>query len=344
MRRLLTIGLAVLVVLAAAWCGFWVYAARDIETRLAAWAAAQRAQGLVAEYGSVTVTGFPLAWHMRVTEPVMTGAGPTRWEWRGEEMTAELRPWALRDIPVTFPGLHRIAGGAGGVAETLAIRATRPEGRLQLAADGRLANLKLDLDDAQIRRLPDPSTATAKRVRAMLSPHRAAEATYRTDTLDLAVAIDTLTVPEPPRYALGPVIAAAQIDASVKGPLPQGRLADSVAAWRDAGGVIEIHRLALRWGPLDGDGDGTLTLDAANRPLAAFTMRIRGYTETVDALTAAGVMKPRDAGTLKIALNLFARQGANGGRRELSVPVTAQDGRLSVAGFNLFGLPPLNFE
>jgi hypothetical protein len=73
-------------------------------------------------------------------------------------------------------------------------------------------------------------------------------------------------------------------------------------------------------------------------------MRIRGYTETVDALTAAGAMKPRDAGTLKIALNLFARQGAGGGRRELSVPVTAQDGRLNVAGFSLFGLPPLNFE
>jgi hypothetical protein len=344
MRRLLTIGLAVPILLAAAWCGFWFYAARDIEARLAAWAAAQRAQGLVAEYGSVTVTGFPLAWHMRVTAPVMTGAGPTRWEWRGEEMTAELRPWALRDIPVTFPGLHRVAGGTGGVAETIAIRAARPEGRIQLAGDGRLATLKLDLDDAQIRRLPDPATATAQRVRVMVSPHRAAEASYRTDTLDLAIAIDTLTVPEPPRYALGPVIAAAQIDAAVKGPLQPGPLADSVAAWRDAGGVIEINRLALRWGPLDGDGDGTLTLDAANRPLAAFTRRIRGYTETVDALTAAGAMKPRDAGTLKIALNLFARQGSASGRRELSVPVTAQDGKLNVAGFNLFGLPPLVFE
>src|SRR6185295_8822537 len=101
------------------------------------------------------------------------------------------------------------------------------------------------------------------------------------------------------------------------GPLQQGPLAESVAAWRDAGGIIEVNRLALRWGPLDGDGDGTLALDAANRPLAAFTMRIRGYTETVDALTAAGAMKPRDAGTLKIALNLFARQDSTSGRREL---------------------------
>jgi Uncharacterized protein conserved in bacteria (DUF2125) len=179
-------------------------------------------------------------------------------------------------------------------------------------------------------------------VRFYLSPHRVPDATYRNDVLDLSIAVDTLTAPEPPRYALGQTIAAAQIDASVKGALPPGPLAQSVAAWRDAGGVIEVTRLALRWGPLDGNGDGTLTLDGANRPLGAFTTHIRGYTEMVDALTAAGAMRPRDAGALKIALNLFARQGGAG--RELSVPITAQDGRLFIAGFNLFPLQPLTFE
>ena len=343
MRRVLFTILAIVVLAAAAWCGLWVYVARDIEPRLAAWAQAQRAQGLTAEYASVTVSGFPLAWHTRITGPVMTGAGPTRWEWRGEAMTAEIRPWALHDIPVTFPGVHRIAGGSGGVAETLAIRAAQPVGRILLADDGRLASLLLDLGDAQIQRLPDPALATARRVRLMLSPHRPPQANYHTDVLDVVLDVDALTVPEPPRYALGPTITAARLDASFKGPLPQGPLAASVAAWRDAGGIIEVNRLALRWGPLDGDGDGTLALDATNRPLGAFTMRIRGYTETVDALSAAGAMRPRDAGALKIALNLFARQTSSG-PRELSVPVTAQDGKLVVAGFPLFPLLPLTFE
>jgi hypothetical protein len=343
MRRVLFISLAIAAAVAAAWCAFWLYVARDIEPRLAAWAAAQRSQGLTAEYAGVAVSGFPLAWHTRITAPAMRGAGPTRWEWRGEEMTAEIRPWALRDIPVTFPGLHRIAGGAGGVAETMAMRAARPEGRILLTADGRLASLALDLGEAQIQRLPDPAVASARRVHLMLSPHRVPQATSHTEVLDLVLDVDTLTVPEPPRYALGPTIAALRLDASFKGAFPVAPLAEAVAAWRDAGGVIETHRLALRWGPLDGDGDGTLTLDAENRPLGAFTMRIRGYTETVDALTAAGAMRPRDAGALKIALNLFARQNGSG-PRELSVPVTAQDGRLFVAGFSLFTLRPLTFE
>jgi hypothetical protein len=74
------------------------------------------------------------------------------------------------------------------------------------------------------------------------------------------------------------------------------------------------------------------------------TARIIGYTETVDALAAAGVMRPREAGTLKIALNLVARTTGSGGPRELNVPITAQDGRLNVAGFNVLALPPLRFE
>jgi len=342
MRRLAVLTLAAIAVLAAAWCAFWFYAAHDIETRLAAWAEAQRAQGLTAQYAGVSVSGFPLSWHTRIMAPAMSGAGPTRWEWRGEEVTAEIRPWALHDVPVTFPGLHHVAGGAGRVAETLEIHAGQPNGRIVLTDQGRLASLLLDLGAAEIQRLPDPAVSTARRIRLSLSPHRVPDASYRNDVLDITLDIDTLTVPEPPRYALGPTITAAQIEASFKGPLPQAPLAESVAAWRDAGGVIEAKRLALRWGPLDMNGDGTLALDAANRPLGAFTMHIRGYTETVDALTAAGAMRPRDAGALKIALNLFARQ--NGGSRELSVPITAQDGRLFVAGFNLFALPPLSFE
>ena len=108
--------------------------------------------------------------------------------------------------------------------------------------------------------------------------------------------------------------------------------------------MIEVNRLALRWGPLEADGEGTLALDNANRPLGAMTARIRGYTETVDALAAAGVMRPRDAGTLKIALNLVARRSSSGGPGELNVPITAQDGRLNVAGFSLLTLPPLQFR
>jgi hypothetical protein len=344
MRRFAFIALITLAVLAAAWSAFWIYAAGDIETRLAAWAEAQRAQGLVAEYTGVSVSGFPLSWHIHVTGPVMTGAGPTRWEWRGEAVTAEIRPWALRNVPATFPGLHHVAGGAGGVAETFAIRAARPHGRIALAPDGRLANLRLDLEDARIQRLPDPTVAAARQVRLSLSPHRAPQPTYRTDTLDLALQIEGLTVPEPPRYALGNLLGAAQLDASFKGALPPGSLADSVASWRDSGGVIEVNRLALRWGPLEADGEGTLALDSANRPLGAMTARIRGYTETVDALAAAGVMRPRDAGTLKIALNLVARRSGSGGPGELNVPITAQDGRLNVAGFSLLALPPLMFR
>lgn len=343
MRRFLVIALIAVLALAAAWSVFWFYTAQDVVRRLAAWTEAQRGQGLTADYAGVAVRGFPLAWRVTIEAPAMAGAGPTQWEWRGETMTAEIRPWSLHDVPVTFPGRHHVSGGAGSVAESLTLQAARPDGRVVLTGDGKLALLSLDLGDVRIRRRGEDSVVHAQRVRFDLTPHRVAQPNHRTDVLDLTLSAEQISQDQPPKYLLGNTIDTLQLDISVKGTLPTGPLDQSVQRWRDDGGVIEANRLALRWGPLDFDGNGTLALDAENRPLGAFTARIRGYGETVDALAVGGLMRPREATALKIALNLLARRTASGGS-ELNVPVTAQDGRLTVAGFMVTKLPPLRFE
>lgn len=342
MRRAGLLIALVVVALALAWSGFWFYTARDIEARVAAWAELQRAQGLSADYASLHVGGFPLAWRVHIALPHMAGVGPTGWEWRGGAAIATLRPWALHDIPMTFPGDHRLSGGAGGVAETVLLNAAEPNGRILLDDRGRLARLALDLGAVSALRSPAAAPAKIRRVQFSLEPHRLPTATHMTDVLDIALAAEDITLP-PPGSPLGDKIAHARLGLSVKGALPPGRLAASVASWRDDGGSIEVPHLTLAWGRLDLEGSGTLALDGENRPLGAFSVRVRGYGETVDALSAAGLMRPRDASAVKIALNLFARPNADG-VRELKVPITAQDGGLSVAGLPLVRLAPLRFE
>lgn len=328
---------------AAAWSGFWFYAARDIQKRIGAWAEAQRAAGLTADYAGIVVDGFPMRWRATIDSPAMAGAGPTAWAWRGERVIATITPWALHDIPASFPGLHRLTAGVGDLAEEIELRAERPAGRVILSPQGRLDRLDLDLGAAVLRRRPDPAPIRAAQLAASLEPHRVPGATHRTDVFDLVARARDVTLPAGSHSALGESIALAELALSVRGGLPPGRLAESLAAWRDGGGVLDIHRLALRWGPLAAEGDGTLTLDGENRPLGAFSARIRGYAETLDALALAKLVRPRDAAAVKIALNLFARQDADG-RRELNVPITAQDGRLTVAGFPLARVPALTLE
>jgi hypothetical protein len=138
-------------------------------------------------------------------------------------------------------------------------------------------------------------------------------------------------------------VAHAELNLSFKGRLPGGTLANSIAAWRDDGGSIEINKVAVRWGPVDADGNGTLALDEQNRPLGAFTARWRGYDETIDALQATGQLKPFPAAAAKIALRALARQNKDG-PDEVQIPLTAQDGRLFVAGIPLLPVPPLRFQ
>ncbi len=345
MRRNSAIAGFVLLVLAAAgWSVFWFQAAGEASTRVATWAAQQRADGLVAEYGTVEVGGFPLRWRVRIESPRMAGAGSTQWEWRGSTIVLDLRPWAMRDVLILLPGEHQLTAGNGESRRVLVVAARRPEGQVQLDAEGKLARLALDLGEIELSEPPATGKSRIARAQIELAPHRGPEATYRTDTLDSMIRIEELVLASPPRTGLGARVVRAELDTSFKGRLPPGPLAKSVAAWRDDGGTIEVNRLALLWGPLDLDGSGTLALDPANRPLGAFTARVRGYAETVDAFAGAGLVRPRDAAGVKLALNLFAKQGENGKPNELVVPLTAQDGRLAIAGFNLFRLDPLRFE
>ena len=345
MRRFLVILVASLAVAFAAWSAFWIHAAGDIERRLAAWAAEQRAAGMTVEHGAIEVSGYPFAWRVDVTDPRLAGAGAAQWEWRGERVVLGIRPWAMRTIPAVFPGVHVLAAGAGEAARGFALSAARPDGRFELDGAGKLALLVLDLETVNVREPPSPSVTRVGRAEVRIRPVRSAiEADYRTDTLGSALRLFDVALPERPTNGLGQTIARAELDTNFKGQLPPGPLGGSVARWRDQGGVVEVNRVALIWGPLDFDGDGTITLDALNRPLGAFTMRVRGYNETVDAMASAGLIRPREVAGLKVALNLFARPGQNGGPSQLTVPLAAQDGRLSIAGFNVTRLEPIEFR
>src|SRR5690606_19684738 len=114
--------------------------------------------------------------------------------------------------------------------------------------------------------------------------------------------------------------------------------------WRDSGGVIEFETVALHWGALRLSGDGTLTLDKQYRPLGAMAGQIRGVDAGIDALVAAGKMTLDDAAAAKAVLGMIAQQDpADGepGEPYLPLPLTAQDGRLSIGPVALFGLPSI---
>jgi hypothetical protein len=345
MRRIVKFLILFLLLAAAGGTGAWYFIAQRIEAEVAAWATQRRVEGLSVEYLSAKVDGFPWEWRLTIALPAMASPGPTRWEWQGESVVARIRPWQPRDVPLLFPGVHVFEFGPEKAARRLAVAAAKPDGRAVIDAYGRLTLLTLDLGAARLRYAADETPPTELgRLQLTVQPKPATPGTRETDRIDVAMIVDDVVLPMAPLAGLGQRIVRAETDLSFKGKLPPGPLPAAVTAWRDDGGVIEFNRAGVNWGPLDLQGTGTLTLDELNRPLGAFTMRARGFTETIDAVVAAGALRPRDASNLKLALNLLARQPAGQPRPQLDVAVSAQDGRLFVAGFPVTPLAAVKFE
>ncbi|MBI3453434.1 MAG: DUF2125 domain-containing protein [Rhodospirillales bacterium] len=344
MRRTAFIALFVVAVAAIGWTWAWFLIAARIDERVAVWAEARRAEGLTVDYADLRVGGFPFSWRVTIDRPALTGAGATQWRWRGAAVHAELRPWATNDIRLEFPGEHRFAGGAGGLALETAIQAERPDARVVLAPDGEIDLLALDLGGVELRLPADAAPVRAARATFSLRLHRVPDATYRTDTLDAVILFEGVRLPATPFPSLGDQIARFYLQSRFKGRLTPGSFAEAVERWRDDGGAIELDRLSLIWGPFEFDGDGTLALDGENRPLGAFTARLRGYGEALDAMAATGIIRPFAAAGTKIALNVLARQPGQPGDGRVSVALAAQDGQLYVANVPLLRLAPLSFE
>ncbi len=340
------IGLAV-VLLIGGWSVAWLRIAGDMRAHVEDWVAGRRAEGLKVDYSTIGVTGYPLRWHVTVSYPNMAGAGPTAWTWQGHAVEADMSPWSLRQVPLRFPGDQRFSVGTGDVAETWTINAARPDGYAGLDERGRLDHLALDLGDVTLTRAADSLPTHADHFTADARLHRSPEPSETgdntADVFDLVLVLDNAKLARTPSAVLGDQVAHAELSLSFKGRLPGGSLPNSIAAWRDDGGTIEINRVATKWGPVDADGTGTLALDEENRPLGAFTARWRGFNETIDALESLGKLKPFQAAGVKIALRMLARQN-NNGADEVNIPLTAQDGKLFVAGIPLLPVPAIKFQ
>jgi hypothetical protein len=342
MRRAALVVVVLAALAAGGWYAVWRHVAGNVEAAVLAWIAQQREEGVEVRYARMDVAGFPLGWEVVFDEASIARREPTLREWRARRLEASLRPWRLGEIALRFPGPQRVTRDTPWrAAETVEFEAARPEGWLRLE-HGRAVELRLDLGELRARRLPDDQVATASRLRflgARVEPPDARTGESLRATLD----VDDLVLPVAPPGFTAPV-RSASLEAALRGVLDADRRPrDAIAAWRDAGGTLEIRRLALDWPPLALAGDGTIALDPQNRPLGAFALRVAGYAETLDAIAASGTLRPREAAAIKAALNLLARQDGEG-RREVRLPLSMQDGKLSIAGFAIRNLDPLPFE
>ncbi len=323
---------------AASYTGYWFIAASEIEDRIEAWADEQRARGVEVETADTRVVGFPLRFEVALAKPriIDTKGG---WAWAAEAFRARMRPWNFSEFTVV-PERHNAMRVHNGV-EWRDIEWRIDDGQFIVHLDRgrRVSDISAHLTGIEVEGLwSEPARIEELNLKGVAGDAGGESG----EALNAAVAMRNVYVPDGLGEELGETVAFLDVDASLFGPVPNAESATSIAAWRDAGGTVELRSFRLRWGPLGVESTGTIALDQQMRPMADLTANIIGYGEVIDALIMSNLIPLGDAFMAKVAFNMLAEEPEDGGPRVLrAVPVKAQNGIILIGNVEMGTLPPI---
>ncbi|MBX6321281.1 MAG: DUF2125 domain-containing protein [Rhodospirillaceae bacterium] len=344
MRRWKAFTLAAALVVAAAggYAAYWVVTARILEGVVTNWAEAQRAHGYKVEIGEPRVQGFPVAFRMRFEAPVIEAPPEAGgWRWQGAPLTAEAaitNPWQIR---FAAPGHHVLTAPlAGGLADWEA-DAREAEGWVHLEPGGGLEEAGIGISGLDLR-LPGGGMLGVAATHLSVDPRRGPPDRPQEEDLAVRLTIEGLELPGAGPAGLGHRLARLHLDALVRGALPPGPAAEALQAWRDAGGVLEVRRLATEWGDLRVTTDGTLSLDKRMQPTAAGVATIRGLDAVIDDLAEASVIGAQEARLAALASAALTKP-ASDGDREVRLPISIQERTVFLGPLRLFRLPEIHW-
>lgn len=337
----------------------WYYARHLAFQAVDRWVAEQRADGIAVGWASRTITGWPVRLDGRFDAPRAVVATPARTlTWRGPDANVRFYLLSPHTIDFAAPGRHSLTVDDGGGTATFTLDAKTLDARADNSLTGLTgADISAGGTGLTLHGPGDAPLATAHAVQlfwkqppagppAPVSPAAnasdplpvALEAALRVDGLSLAPGV----LPPTPTPILGNDIAVLRANLSVNGALGQHpSTTDALAAWRDAGGTVDISHFEIAWGPVHLRGDGTLALDKALQPEGAFTARVSGLTEILTAMEHASMIDARTAAIARITLAVLTRPSEDGGPPEAQVPLTVQNGVLSVGPVALLKLPKI---
>lgn len=320
----------------AGYFALWSHLQSQIEAGVQQFLAAQNAQGRIAEVGAMHRGGFPYRLSLRLERLAIADPGASsQWQLGADEIVLHFQLWNFRHGIAEIPGMVGLVWIDGQRARHAVSLQARESARASLVLDGSDRWERLAVDLRQVAFGQDWQGFTAGQV--LLHVRQAGSVP---PGQDISLQVQRLQLP--PKYdgPLGREIADLRLLGRSSGPWLGTGIETALRNWRDAGGIVDFQTVALHWGGLRVTGDGSLALDRDFRPLGAMGGQIYGAATAIDALAAAGRVKSAEAALAKTALKQFEkRDSAN--EPFLPLPLTLQDGRLSIGSIPLLELGPL---
>lgn len=317
------------------WTGVWFVAQHFVNKTVSDWFDAQRANGAKASYASLDVSGYPF--HIVLDLKAPQYKGPMMGElvaWQGEAMTLRARPWSPSTLHIEAPGKHTVTLKDKALAYTGTVQALQID---LTPGDGWPENLDIGVEGMQLQN----TTTKAPMGAAKLRLHAAND--VKSGVLVIGIVGEAVNLPKTMNLALGNVVQSVDVQLSIKDPPAAKDLTQNIAqilpAWQQRGNAIDVQTLSLHHGPLVVSTAGTLSLDDALQPTAAFIAKIEGLFQVLEIFRTHGLVTPSNAAIATMALSALSKRPNDGSPAYINLSVTIDDGQLKLGPVPILEMP-----
>ena len=325
--RFIVAPLLIVIVLALAWSGLWVWASRVADGEIAAWIDRETAVGRVYNCGSRTIGGYPFRIELRCTDPAV--------ELRGQGTPVSIKAREILAVAQVYQPTLIIAEVTGPMTINDA------SGALSLTADWTLLQasvrglpatperISLVFDAPKLRRTGG-SDADMLVQADRIEFHVRQGADFRADApvFDLASQLNNAVIPSVPGFSARPF--NAQASAILRGlrDLVPKPVALRLREWQAAGGRLEIANARMQQGEALATAKGDIGLSPNGRLDGTLTLALAGFEDLARLLGLPNIQIRGGQGGLlgNLSAMLGGGQTEIDGKKAMSVPLRFADG------------------
>jgi hypothetical protein len=326
--------LAVILLAAAAWAGYWFIGAQAVERGLRNWLAAREADGWVVSTASLNTAGFPNRFDTTLREVELADPS-TGWAWSAPIFQVLALSYRPSHVIAVWPDTQTVATPL----QKIDLTSERMRGSV-VFADMRA----FTLDRATVEFTAVVAQSSADWRAGLGSGQLALRRTpAAVNSYDLSLQAADFAPPESLVTGLlarstliGDTVQRLALDASVVFDAPWDRRA--IEERRPQPRQIDLRLARASWGELDLRIAGTLDVAEDGVPTGSLTVKATNWREMLALAQAAGLVPERLAPLLEGGLAQMARMTGN--PDTLDVPLRFDGGRVSLGGVLPLGPAP----
>lgn len=313
--------LAVIVIAALGWSGYWFIGQNGLQQGFTAWFEARRAEGWLAETSDLSVQGFPNRFDTGFSDLVLADPA-TGLAWEAPFFQLLALSYQPNHVIAVWPDTQLIATPQ----EKFRVESRDMRASLRIAPDTRLAPERATLTAEYLQVTPEarPDDTTAL-TSLTLAAERQHETEYR-----LGLTAEGLTLSPPWRAHLDPQgrlptqMSGLHADLTVIFDKIWDRSA--IEQSRPQPTAIKVRLADAKWGQLHLQAAGEVAVTPAGLPEGEITLKARNWREILKIAVQTGAVPESMLGTVENGLSLMAQMSGN--PNTLDVPLTFRNGRI----------------